>query len=137
MTPPRRIVPTLVGAVLFAAGSCALAQQPVDATKATGAQSASTSASSGSSSAVPLAAAVANASADPSPDVLKKARNLGYKPEHHNGTTLFCKSVSEIGSRFPTKQCIDENSLDAVIEKQRQQQDLMSAKPCGGNCGGR
>ena len=49
----------------------------------------------------------ASASAELSPDLIKKARREGYKPEKQkNGETLFCVKDASLGTRFETKKCV-------------------------------
>jgi hypothetical protein len=71
--------------------------------------------------------------AGPSADTLKKARVAGYRPETKNGITMYCQETANIGTRFPTKKCLDEQQLKGVLDIQHQQQDSMR-KPI--NCTG-
>ena len=57
----------------------------------------------------------------------------GYRPETKKGVTLYCQETANIGTRFPTKKCIDEQQLKGVLDIQHQQQDSMR-KPI--NCTG-
>jgi hypothetical protein len=130
------LILTLGCATVLAAGCAAHPQQPGEANKGAGAQSAPASASS-ASAAPTLTAAVASATPSLSPDVLKKARDLGYKPEVFNGRTVFCVRETRIGSRFPLKRCLEPADLDLMIEKQFLAQDQMRDMQChGGACGG-
>ena len=81
----------------------------------------------------PPASPAPAAPAGPSADTLKKARVAGYHPETKNGTTMYCQETANIGTRFPTKKCIDEQQLKGVLDIQHQQQDSMR-KPI--NCTG-
>ena len=73
------------------------------------------------------------APAGPSADTLKKARMAGYRPETRNGSTMFCQETANLGTRFPTKKCLNEQQLNGVLDIQHQQQDSMR-KPI--NCTG-
>src|SRR5579859_3630876 len=73
----------------------------------------------------PTGPAASTAPASPSADTLKKARMAGYRPETKNGVTRYCQETANIGTRFPTKKCIDEQQLKGVLDIQHQQQDSM------------
>jgi hypothetical protein len=50
----------------------------------------------------------------------KHLRSLGYKPEMHNGTKLWCKSEEKTGSRLgEIKHCGTSESLAQVTTKSR------------------
>jgi len=57
----------------------------------------------------------------------------GYRPETKNGTTMYCQETANIGTRFATKKCLNEQQLNGVVDIQHQQQDSMR-KPI--NCMG-
>jgi hypothetical protein len=57
----------------------------------------------------------------------------GYHPETKNGKTVFCQETANLGTRFPTKKCLNEQQLNGVLDIQHQQQDSMR-KPI--NCTG-
>ena len=65
--------------------------------------------------------------------MLKKARDLGVKPEVRKGVTVFCWEDADIGSRFKTKKCVDENQLQALLEQRQAQRDAITRG--GGNYG--
>jgi hypothetical protein len=83
------------------------------------------------------AAATAPPSTGPSPETLKKAKQLGMRPEvEKNGTTLYCWEDATTGTRFKTKKCIDEGQLDAAIEQRQLARDqAKKALGCGSICG--
>jgi hypothetical protein len=130
----------LLGASLAAFGPV-LAQAPPDAPASDTAPAptqspAPASAPTATPSAAPSepAASPAPASpAGPSADTLKKARMAGYHPETKKGITMYCQETANIGTRFPTKKCLDEQQLKGVLDIQHQQQDSMR-KPI--NCTG-
>lgn len=42
----------------------------------------------------------------------KRLRGQGYKPEVHDGTTLFCRKEAVVGSRFESKFCETAEDVD-------------------------
>ena len=81
----------------------------------------------------PAASPTPAAPAGPSAETLKKARLAGYHPETRKGITLYCQETANLGTRFPTKKCVDEQQLYGVVETQRQQQDNMRKPIAGAN----
>ena len=81
----------------------------------------------------PAASPAPAAPAGPSAETLKKARMAGYHPETKQGVTMYCQETANIGTRFPTKKCLNEQQLNGVVDIQHQQQDSMR-KPI--NCTG-
>jgi len=76
--------------------------------------SAATPASSASSAQTASASKPA-ASADATDDATdKRLRSQGYKPEVRNGTKIYCRKETEMGSRFPTKVCGTPEQLSAA-----------------------
>ena len=72
-------------------------------------------------------AAVPAVSATPSPDVLKRAKLAGYRIKKlRQGTTVFCKEESHVGSRFSTNSCIDETQLEESLLRTQSQRDSMN-----------
>jgi hypothetical protein len=63
--------------------------------------------------------------AAPSADTLKKARLAGYHPESRKGITMYCQETANVGTRFPTKKCIDESQLKAVMDVHNDQADSL------------
>jgi hypothetical protein len=57
----------------------------------------------------------------------KKLRSQGYKPEVHNGKTIYCRRETQLGSHFESKTCstpdqilrAQQDSKDAVDQMQR------------------
>ena len=76
------------------------------------------------------------APAGPSADTLKKARAGGLKPEVRNGVTVFCWEDADIGTRFKTKKCVNEDQLAQILEIRQAQRDQMNRSSCTGACGG-
>lgn len=82
---------------------------------------------------VPADSPAPAAPTDPSAETLKKARMAGYHPETKKGITVYCQETANLGTRFPTKKCLNEQQLNGVLDIQHQQQDSMR-KPI--NCTG-
>jgi hypothetical protein len=72
----------------------------------------------------------------PTPDLLKKAREAGYKTQVHNGVTQFCTETTEIGSHFKTKSCINQGQLELALERRQAQLDQLTNHTCTG-CSGK
>jgi len=73
----------------------------------------------------PAASPVPAAPAGPSAETLKKARMAGYHPETKKGVTLYCQETANIGTRFPTKKCLDESQLMSVMDVHNDQADSL------------
>jgi hypothetical protein len=63
--------------------------------------------------------------ATPAADVMKKARDAGLKPEVRNGVTLFCWNDADMGSRIPSKKCVNEAQLQIMLDRRQAQRDQM------------
>jgi hypothetical protein len=81
----------------------------------------------------PAASPTPTAPAGPSAETLKKARLAGYHPETRKGITLFCQETANLGTRFATKKCVDEQQLLSVVDTQNQQRDDMHKPIAGAN----
>ena len=44
----------------------------------------------------------------------QRLRSQGYKPEVRNGTKIYCRKETEMGSRFPSKTCATADQLSAA-----------------------
>jgi hypothetical protein len=78
------------------------------------------------SSPTPSAVTAAPVAPAPSPDVLKRAKLAGYRIKKlREGTTVFCKEESHVGTRFSTNSCIDENQLEEFLLRAQSQRDSM------------
>ena len=95
--------------------------------------------------AVPASPAAATSQATPaatapvvSPETLKKAAKVGLKPRQRKGTTMYCKDVADIGTRFETEHCYAAADLDTVVQQITDAQEMArKAGACGGKaCGG-
>jgi cytoskeletal protein RodZ len=147
MTKLRAMI--LLGALAAATGPV-LAQQATDAEKTPAAAPAqnSTPASNVSSEADDAAAtaaliAKANAAAAKAASsastkatndasVAKKAREAGWRPEAHNGETVYCRDDPTVGSRFSTRRCVHENQLLDLLQKADYDRDMIRNSACSG-----
>ena len=71
-------------------------------------------------------------------NVIRQAREQGYKPRKTNGDTVYCRSEAVIGSRLEKVVCLTEESLAQVLRNTEDaQQALMRGNTCAGaGCGG-
>jgi len=122
----------LFGALIGAASSAYAQQAETAAPSSTAAPPAAPAA------ATPAAQAPAEPKG-PSADTLKKAKLAGYRAKLRKGQTLFCKDEAEIGSHFTKENCVDENQLLIVLDREQAQRDQLANHACGGNgaCGGK
>lgn len=113
----------LAGVLLV--GALAYAQQPLPGTKPAPAASAAPAASqpaqaaaSGStaSQAQPVKT-TAQKPADPDAQLIKDARNAGFKPKTVHGALMFCRTAIELGSNFPVRTCYDEDQVRIKIHE--------------------
>ena len=67
--------------------------------------------------------------AGPSDDILRSAREAGFKIKVANGKTHFCKTEAPVGTRFATESCMDEPTVKLWLERAQEQKDrLMGLK---------
>jgi hypothetical protein len=126
----------LVVCIAGAATPC-LAQQPAKNATQTEAPAAAAPAEApaapAAAAATSSAASSSDASTGPSPELLKKARLAGYKPETQHGATVYCSKEASLGTRFEKKTCYNESQIAQVIEQREQtRMDLKRANTCGG-----
>jgi hypothetical protein len=82
-------------------------------TKADGAKTASNS--------TPLQTIVVNGG--PSADILRSARNAGFKIKVVDGKTHFCKTEATIGSRFSSESCMNEQQVTLWLDRAQDQRE--------------
>jgi len=117
--------------IITAAGSLALAdppaQEPASAAPSAASAPATVPASAAPATTPAAAAPAANASAAAKDDPEEKTlRSMGYKPEMHGGTKVWCKSEAELGSRLATaKRCGTAAELAAVTRTEQQNTERM------------
>jgi hypothetical protein len=72
----------------------------------------------------------------PSADTLKAARLAGYRQKtQKNGTYLYCKTDTELGTHFATEKCVNEPTLMAILEREQVQREQLRQSPCSAGCG--
>lgn len=127
-TSGLRVLLLMTGALMVAA--TAQAQQPSPAAKAAaaGTQSAAAAASRPSAKpadrnppGAPANAATGGKAADPSAQLIRDARNAGFKPMQVRGALMFCRIAVELGSNFPVRTCYNEQQTEIKIREYRTQ----------------
>jgi hypothetical protein len=63
------------------------------------------------------ASATDKAPPGPSAETLNRAKAVGLRPEVRKGVIVYCWEDADIGTRFATKKCVDENALADKIRK--------------------
>jgi hypothetical protein len=128
----------LVGTIIGMAAP-AYAQQAQDAAKAAPAAAPAPSESAApATTAAPAPVVVvhtSNVAATPdvpSADLLKKARNAGLHTKVKQGVVYYCKTEADMGSRFTSEHCYDENQLAQFLIRQQAARDQLSNSTCGG-----
>jgi len=119
-------------ASVFAAA--ATAATPPDQSPATTPQTAATQPASAESPAAPAGnsasnAKPANANAhkvvlidnDINDEQLKQILAMRYRPESHNGTTVYCRKEAMVGTRFETKTCRTSKN---ILETEQRSKDV-------------
>lgn len=111
MTASRLLVFVFVSGALMA-GAIAQAQQKSQSPK-------------------PAAAATQKA-VDPSPTLLRDARNAGFRPEHIRGALMFCRTEKELGSNFPVRTCYNEAQVKIKIEEYQVERNQLNGMHSNG-----
>jgi hypothetical protein len=62
----------------------------------------------------------------PSADILRSARNAGFKIKVVNGKTHFCKTEAPIGSRFVSESCMNEQQVTLFLSRAQDQRDTLT-----------
>jgi len=62
----------------------------------------------------------------PSADILRSARNAGFKIKIANGKTHFCKTEAPIGSRFVSESCMNEQQVTLFLSRAQDQRDTLT-----------
>jgi hypothetical protein len=101
------------------------------------AEAAATAAAIAKANAAAAAAGGKSAASRPLDDaaMTKKAKEFGWHAETRQGTTVYCREMAVIGSRFTEKKCATEGQLAVVLEQQEFERDQLKQRGCGGNCG--
>jgi hypothetical protein len=65
---------------------------------------------------------------DVTPEQMKAFRAAGYKPEVHNGRTLFCRREPQIGTRFESKTCGDAAEIERSTRNSQELAERIQSK---------
>jgi hypothetical protein len=73
----------------------------------------------------------------PSPGMIKDASQFGYKMSisAKTGTYIFCKTDSQIGTRFQSTKCMNPDMLAQILEQQKRDQNYARAQLGQLTCG--
>lgn len=71
--------------------------------------------------------AAARRAADAAAVLVRDARNAGFTAENINGTQMFCRLDTELGSRFLVKTCYDELQVRIKIQQYQTQRNELEA----------
>ncbi len=142
----------LASLILVAAAPCGAQPPASDATATSATSSAAAASSTASSTATAPAKAAAGtdsaastskpagsdivASSDPSPEMLKKARQEGFKPKKRNGVTQFCRTDATLGTRFESETCYDQEHMEMLVQQREDQRNQLSQQTVCTGCKG-
>jgi len=129
----------ILGAALVAAAGCAATPQqvasPPPVSAATGKAATGTRAPAYVADETPASESDLVQSADFTRDAYKE----GFKPEIRNGAVVYCWTDDDIGSRLPTKKCVNQAQAEILIQQRQAQRDALqrmnSGCTPGINCG--
>jgi hypothetical protein len=62
----------------------------------------------------------------PSADILRSARNAGFKIKIADGKTHFCKTQAPIGSHFVSESCMNEQQVTLFLSRAQGQRDTLT-----------
>jgi hypothetical protein len=62
----------------------------------------------------------------PSADILRSARNAGFKIKIANGTTHFCKTEAPVGTHFASESCMNEEQVTLFLSRAQAQRDTLT-----------
>jgi hypothetical protein len=62
----------------------------------------------------------------PSADILRSARNAGFKIKIADGKTHFCKTEAPIGTRFVSESCMNEQQVTLFLSRAQGQRDTLT-----------
>ena len=129
MTASRLCILGFVTAGLLVT-ALAQAQQPSPASKTAtaAAQSPATAAAQPAPKAIgratearPARSASAEKPTDVSAQLIRDARDAGFKPTQVRGSLMYCRTAVELGSNFPVRTCYNEQQTKVKIEEYRAQ----------------
>ena len=109
----------VVASLVCAIASCASTPSAPAAQTPAAAPVAASTANSLAATAVPMTAE--------DTATLNAARALGYVPRNHNGTIVYCRSESQIGTRMQSTTCISEEQVAAAVQRSVGNRDSVEA----------
>lgn len=119
-----------VGPMLFAAGALIVGAGAHARQSSTAPAAAATSAAAQKGvpdKAAAAQSAAAKRAADAAAVLVRDARNAGFTAENINGTQMFCRLDTELGSRFLVKTCYDELQVRIKIAQYQTQRNELEA----------
>jgi hypothetical protein len=69
---------------------------------------------------------------EPTAAARKKAADFGFHSEMYSGKTFFCKDDATLGTRLPTKKCIDPDNFEDYAIQLQIARDTMRKDICQG-----
>ncbi|HZT01013.1 MAG TPA: hypothetical protein VFA39_01970 [Steroidobacteraceae bacterium] len=115
----------LLAACAAMAAAVALAQQAPSSSPTTQPAAQSAQKAAADSKAAAPAAAAAAAQKKAADQLIRDARNAGFKPQKVGGNLMFCRTATELGSSFPVRTCYNEDQVRIKIQEyQAQRQQL-------------
>src|SRR6185312_6792037 len=115
-----RLHMSLLAACATMAAAVALAQQAPSSSPTT--QPAAQPAQKTAADSKATAPAAQKKAAD---QLIRDARNAGFKPQKVGGNLMFCRTATELGSSFPVRTCYNEDQVRIKIQEyQAQRQQL-------------
>jgi hypothetical protein len=121
MTASRLCTFVLVTGALMV-GTIAEAQQPSQSEKSTTGAAPSSAAPA---SRPAKSAAAAQKPVDSNAQLIKDARNAGFKPEMIRGARMFCRTAIELGSSFPVRTCYDADHVKIKIQQYQEERNQL------------
>ena len=137
----RRLIPFLAASTMAAA--LALAQQPAQPVQASNQSPKAPATQTTASSTSPTAPSAQKPAADTSADgatkvtasaqkadgsdaqLIRDARNAGFKPQMIRGTQMFCRTAIELGSSFPVRTCYSADQVKIKIHEYQEQRNQL------------
>jgi hypothetical protein len=108
---------SFIGAMIVIAAPVYSQQPPASTPAPTTAEPAAQPTATEKAAPATQAPTAVNAPQGPSAETLKKAKSLGMRPEVRKGVTVYCWEDADIGTRFSTKKCVNEDGLADKIRQ--------------------
>jgi flagellar motor protein MotB len=116
--------------------SAASSAAPASSTATSSATAAPAAGTDSTAAASKPAGSETKASEEPSPELVKQARQEGFKPKKRNGVTQFCQTSAQMNTHFLSETCVDEAHLKMLVEQREDQRNQMrqSSACTGASC---